>query len=452
MIDRSIGWSQSQSISETPTHLQYGPPRSRISRVEQVLIFSTITIIPLENNLPTVAGISTVFLLFGALAAYVILNRPRILAETWCHPCFVAAYVFIGISALLEFASPLSEYGVIFRFAQMLGGAVCLAVLCRDRSALTAGLYGYIAAALWVSVYLYLTSYGTIKEMGSTEDFQQATSVREAAFSDFGLQANINALAFACTQGAVVAFAMAVVGSSKRFLWLGIAIFCLIAAFLPMSRGAAVISLVSFAVVLYACGIKHGTTMIFVAILGLGTYMIVPDAVWSRMTYSTESRDGKLEGRAWIYTTALNRLPEYFVAGVGAGNYSKKWGFEKGFGRHHNGAWIVYGAHNSLLQITIFWGILGLLVFLLIIWCVYRSIPVHCARDELALAMVGVLVALGLFLLQTHGFTEKWFGCGLGMLVGARRWIWRTGIVPAGEGNRYPLSADISIGPDCSSK
>ena len=192
MIDQSIRWGQSPPISETPINVRYGSSRSRISRVEQVLIFSTIVMIPLESNLPTVAGMSGVFLLFGALAAYVILNRPRILAQTWYHPCFVAAYAFIGISALLEFASPLSEYGVILRFAQMLGGAVCLAVLCRDRSALTAGLYGYIAAALWVSIYLYLTSYGTIKEKGPADDYQQATHVREAAFSDGALQPNIN--------------------------------------------------------------------------------------------------------------------------------------------------------------------------------------------------------------------------------------------------------------------
>lgn len=439
MSDRAIRWDLKTPAGEVPVEVRYSSSRSRISWVEQVLIFGTIVIIPLQNHLPTVAGMSAVFLLFGVLAAYLILNRPRILAQTWYHPCFVAAYAFVGVSALLEFASPLSVYGEILRFAQMLGGSVCLAVLCRDRSALAVGLYGYIAAALWVSVYLFLTSYGAIQEMGATEDFQQATKVREAAFSDSGLQANINSLAFACTQGAVVAFAMALAGSSKRFLLLGIATFCLIAAFLPMSRGAAVISLVSFAAILYAGGVKHGTAMVLVAILGLGTYMIVPDAVWSRMTYSTEqSRDGKMEGRARIYTTALNRLPEYFLTGVGAGNYSLKWGFEKGFGRQHQGVSVVYGAHNSLLQITIFWGIGGLLMFLLILWCVYRSIPLHCARDELALALVGILVSLSLYLLQTHSFSDKWFGCGLGMLVGARRWIWPSGHVSAVEVNQGP--------------
>ncbi|MBK9308725.1 MAG: O-antigen ligase family protein [Nitrospira sp.] len=437
MIERSVGWDQRMPVSEVPFGGQHTSPRLPTSWVEQALIFVTVVLIPLQNNIPPVAGMSASFLLFGALAAYTVVSRPRVLGQIWLHPSFFAAYVFIGVSAFLEFSSPLSNYGGITRFAQMIGGAVCLAVLCRDRLALTVGLYGYIAAALWVSLYLFLTSYGAIQQMGGTANFQEATNVRESAFADSGLETNINSLAFTCTQGAVVAFAMAVVGSSRRFLLLGIAIFCLIAAFLPMSRGAAVISLVSFASILHACGTKHGTAIVFVAILSLGIYAIVPDAVWSRMAFSTDqSEDGKMEGRARIYTRALNRLPEYVVSGVGAGNYHNKWGFEKGFSKEHNGVAVVYGAHNSLFQITIYWGILGLLMFLLIVWNVYRSIPLQCARDELALALVGILVSLSLWLLTTHGFYEKSFACGLGLFVGARKWIWPTGVVSAVEGSR----------------
>jgi hypothetical protein len=150
-----------------------------------------------------------------------------------------------------------------------------------------------------------------------------------------------------------------------------------------------------------------------------------------------------MEGRAWIYTTALNRLPEYVVAGVGAGNYYNKWGFEKGFGKEQGGSLAVYGAHNSLLQITIFWGLLGLLMYLWIIWCVYRSIPLRCGRDELSLALVGIMVSLSLWLMMSHGFSDKSFACGLGMLVGARRWIWPTGIVSAAEVGRMPVTSPI---------
>jgi len=443
MIDRSATLGQGSQATVAQSAVQGIVPQPRTRLVEQALIFVAMVTLPLENHLPTVAGMSASFLIFTALGAYVIMNRPRALGRVWQHPVFIAAYVFIGVSALLEFSSPLSSYSEVFRFGSMIGGAVFLSAICRDRSGLAAGLYGYIVAALWVSVFLFLTSYGVVKGMGQVGDFHEASKVRAEAFGDMGLQANINALAFSCTQGAVVAFTLALVGNvkSRRILFFGIATFCLVASFLPMSRGAAVITIVSFAVVLYAHGFRHGNVLILASILGVSIYMVVPDAVWSRMAYSTETRSGKMEGRAWIYTTALNRLPEYVVAGVGAGNYYKKWGVEKGFAREHGGVVTVAGSHNSLLQITIFWGVLSLLLYLWIVWCVYRSIPLRCGRDELSLALLGIIVSLSLWMCESHGFYDKWFACGLGLLVGARQWIWPRGVVLAVEGGEVsPLS------------
>lgn len=399
--------------------------------VERFLLFITPVLLPLQEQVPTVAGMSIMFLIFGVLGAYVILNRPHTLGKVWYHPIFLAAYTFIGIGALLEFSSPQSRYSEIFRFGQMIAGMVCVAVLCRDRSALSFGLYGCIAAALWVSLALYFTSYGTLQGM-QADSFHDASKAREQAFQDKAIEGNINGLAHVCSQGAIIAFALTLSERlrHRRNLLLGVTVFCLVASFLPMSRGAAVSGLVSFAAILYAYGAKHGKVMILLAIVGVGIYLIVPDAVWSRMAFSTQlSSSGKLEGRAWIYTTALNRLPEYVVAGVGSGNFHNKWGFEKGFGREYNGEMVVYGAHNAFLQITIFWGSLGLLAFLSIIWCVYRSFPIRIAYDGLALSLIGVAVSLGLQLAQSHVFSDKWYAIGIGLLIGARQWIWPTGVV-----------------------
>jgi hypothetical protein len=446
MIDRPIRSDQVTQVSGAPTAVRYILPQSSTSLAERFLLLMVMIIFPLSNTIPTVAGMSILFLIYGVLAAYTIVNRTRALGEIWCHPVFIAAYAFIGVCALLEFSSPLSSYDELLRFTQMIGGAVCVAALCRDRSALTACLYGYIVAALWLSLYLYLSSYGTLQEAGGAGSFHQASKIRATAFADLGLQANLNGLAFTCTQGAVVAFALglSIRSSHRRILLLGIATFCLVASFLPMSRGAAVGGLVSFGAILYAQGVRQGKTLILVSVLALGMYALIPDAVWSRMAFSTESRsDGKMEARAWIYTTALNRLPEYVVAGVGAGNYRDKWGFEKGFAKTFQGVLVVYGAHNSILQITIFWGAFGLSAYLLIIWCVYRSVPLRCARDELSLALLGIIVSLGAYLFLTHGFYEKSFAFGVGIVVGARRWIWPAGIVSAVEVNQGSSRAQI---------
>lgn len=438
MIDRPVRLDQRTTASGASTAGRDILSQPRTTRIEQFLLLISMVLMPLQDYVPAVAGMSIMFFIYSALAAYVIVMCPRTLGKIWYHPVFIAAYAFIVVSALLEYSSPLPKYEDIIRFAQMVGGAMCVAVLCRDRLALNASLYGYIATAVWVSVVLFSTGYEALQGM-EAEDFNQASKLRGQAFGDKPVGANINGLAFICAQGAIVAFALSL---SDRFKHLriplsGVASFCLIGSFLPMSRGAAAVSLVSFAVVLYAYGFRQAKALIIASILGMGIYIVVPDAVWSRMVYSTEAQDGKMESRARLYTTALNRLPEYIVTGVGAGNFWNKWGYENGFATPKGDNYELKGVHNSLLQITINWGVLGLLMFLCIIWCIYRTVPLRCGRDECSLALLGILVSVGLFLLQTHGFYAKQFSFSVGLLVGARQWIWPNGVVSAVEGSRY---------------
>lgn len=437
MIDRPIRLDERTPTRAASTAVPHIVPQSGTTPTERLLLFVAVTTLPLEKHIPTVAGMSLSFLLFSALGVYLIVNRSRFLGAIWYHPIFLVAYAFVGVSALLEFSSPLSRYSEIFRFAQMIGGAVCVAALCRDRAALTAGLYGHIAAALWVAVVLYLTSYGTLQEAGPTSDFQEASNLRGEL--DAGFRANKNALGFVCIQGAIVALTLPLVGrfnSSRLLLW-GMGIFCFVAAFLVMSRSAVLTGLVSVATILYAHGVKQGKALILAAVIGLGIYILVPEAVWSRMTFSTEvGQSGRMEARAHIYTMALNRLPEYFLAGVGAGNYHGGWALEKGFVIGVKGGLI--GAHNALLQILIFWGVLGFFMYLWFIWLVYRVIPSQCGRDALSLALLGVTVSLGMLNLESHVFYDKHFAFGIGLLIGARQWIWPRGVVSAVEMNRGP--------------
>lgn len=417
------------------------------SLARQLLLFVSIVLLPLQNYFPEVAGMSSSFLIFAALTAYAIVNCSRNLGVVWYHPVFIAAYVFIGVSALLEFANPLSRYGEIVRFGQMILGAVSVAALCSDRSVLAAGLYGYIATALWVSVVLCMTSYGTLQGMGATSDFHEASKLRAQAFEDRPMNANLNALGFTVAQGAIVAFALSLSDRLKhlRPLLLGIVAFCLVASFLPMSRGAIVISLVSFAVISYTHGFRYEKMLIAAFVLGISVYILVPDAIWSRMVFSTEvTEDGKMESRARLYTTALNRLPEYFVGGVGAGNFRHNWGYKKWFTKEIGGERIPVPTHNTPFAITVYWGVISLSIFMWFIWCVYRSIPLGCGRDELSLALLGIIIALGLRMMHTHLFYDKQFALGIGMLIGARQWIWPRGIVSTGEMNKRHPGADIT--------
>lgn len=419
------------------TGVWYALPHSGTTVGGRVLLFTAIVMLPLQDYFPQVAGIGFGFVIFAALAAYAIVHCTRALGTIWYHPVFMAAYIFIGVSALLEFSSPLSSYNDISRFGQMIVGAVSVAALCRDRSVLAAGLYGYIAAGLWVSVVLYSTGYGTLQGM-QADDFNEASQLRAQAYGKKPLGANINSLALICGQGAIIAFALSLFDRLKhlRPLLLGIVVFSLIASFLPMSRGVAVVLLVSLAAIVYAQGFRHGKTLILICVLGMGVYMVVPDAVWSRMVFSTERGEGgKMESRARLYDTAISRLPEYLVSGVGAGNFHKDWGYKKWYTKHIGGVLVPLPAHNTPLAITVYWGIIGLSMFMWFIWCVYRSIPLGCGRDELSLALLGIIISLGVYMFQIHTFHDKQFALGIGMLVGARQWIWPRGIVSTGEVN-----------------
>lgn len=393
------------------------------------MLLVTGVLLPLENHVPNIGGFSIIFAVFVLLAAYVFVNRMACLDRVWLHPVFGSAFLFILISGVLEYTSPLPMYRDLMRFALAICGGVMISCLCRDRAALRAGLTGYLGASLWLSLLLFLTSYGTLS-MSAAGDFQDASDLRADAFRDNPLQGNLNSMALMCSQGGVVALAFALMhGTSKRILYFAVAGFCFLATLLTMSRGGAAITLLACGAILLACGFKHVGKLVLVVILSLGLLAALPNVIWSRMSFSTVKQHGKMESRAWIYSTALERLPEYIATGVGAGNFWNKWGYEKGFARGTIGRSDVTGAHNSLIQITIYWGLCGLAMFLILIWQAYIALPRQCGRDELSLALLAILVTLGAWLLQSHNFYDKSFALGLGLLVGARQWIWPSGIV-----------------------
>ena len=392
----------------------------------------TIVILPLETHIPTVAGFSSLFLMFAVLAGYVVLNRREMFDRLWMHPVFLAAYVFIGITFLLEFASPQPLYEPIFRFLLMAVGAMLVASLCRDRPALGACLYGYIGAALWLALVLFLSSYGTLQGAATT-NFNDASKVRSQAFSNKPVKGNINAMSFTCLQGGVVSFAFALVSGTlrRRRVFFGIALLCFSASFLTMSRAAIAISILSCIAILYAHGVRHMKVLVLAGLLVASIFLLVPGAIWSRMSLQAGEGDSTEETRVALYRIALQSLPEYLISGVGAGNFANKWGFENGFGAGDH----VFSLHNTFLQLMVYWGLTGLLPFIAMIWQAYRCFPQRCATDVLALCLLGIAVSLFAMMFFNNEFYSKGLSLGLGMLVASRCWIWRTGMVePAKSG------------------
>ena len=400
------------------------------SRLERLLLVACAALLPLEDHVPPIAGFSVMFFVFGILASYVLLSRHRALFKTGVHPVFLTGYGLLVLAYLLESSHPNSSYVEIVSIGQMLAGGICIACLCRDRQALRSCMYGYLIAGLALSIFLFLTSYGALQ--GATaDDYAQADLIRAQVFKNQSLHINLNTMAFFTAQGAVVALAFALTAVSwfRRYLFFGVAALCLIGSFLPFSRGGIMIAIVSCALVTFVYGTTQGSNKHFnrfkkalALAIALGTVILisVPDAVFSRLTFSTEAHEGLMEGRAKVYTAAVEHLPEYVLAGVGEGQFWQTWGVRSQFAGYSG----ISGAHNGFIQVTIYWGVAGLMVVLGIVYQAYRCLPRRCGSNALSLSLLGVSVALLLHMMVDHGLAFKGFALGLGTLVGGRLWIW----------------------------
>ena len=243
-------------------------------------------------------------------------------------------------------------------------------------------------------------------------------------------------MAFIASQGGLMALILALGARTQRqrlFLF-GSVMVCFVATFLPMSRSGILIMGLSSGAVLFAYGLNARMIMMG-AIMGLGLLIAVPEAALSRLSFSTQAREGKVEARARVYTAAVEHLPEYALRGIGAGNFWGPWGKRSNYRAVYGG---VTGAHNCFVQIALYWGALGLLALLVVLWQAYLCIPRPCRGDNLALCLLGIGVSLGLLMLVMHDLYAKEFSLGLGLLVGSRCWIWPTGIAWAPVRPRPP--------------
>jgi hypothetical protein len=377
------------------------------------------------------------FFLYAISGLYVVIWRFESLARIWHHRVLLASYFLILIGIIFETCSPSASYAVIARIVQMYMGVMVIATLCRDIRALRSCIVGYILAGVWVSFYLFLTFYGVLQ--GATaSNFVEADRVRLEMIETNTLETNMNTISFFVGQGAVAALAMALMCRSVfvRYSLFGIMALCLVAAFLPLSRGGIVLTLIAcIAVVMAYVGANRGTVVqrvirILALMLGLGMCILlwVPQAGLARLTFTPKTASGVTdtqEARIKTYTAALTHLPEYWLVGVGAGNFWGPWGRRSQFAKRLYG---VLGAHNSYIQVTIYWGLLGLLALIGIVYSAYRCLPKKCGNNPCSLAVLGVVVALAILTLQDHNLSFKGYALGLGILIGMHYWIW-----PAGE-------------------
>ncbi len=416
---------------DSPRLIREGASRHQTTAPERWLLMGAIVLMPLQDHLPNVAGFSLLFLTFGTLGTYLLVTRPYALISTAGHPVFLVLYTLLALCFWSESLNTNSDYFEVVRIGYMVGGAVVVAGYCRDRKLVRAGLFAYLVMGIWLSLFLIFNFYGALDAATAT-NLREAGRVRGAILGQNPLTANLNKLAFQTAQGAVVAlgFALAARSLRLRILMLGTAVLCMVAVFVPMSRGGIVIAVVSGAAIMFSYKGKRTRALLAAAVLGAGVLLWAPSVALTRLSSSkiptSYQEPGAADGRIEVWIDAIKHLPEYAATGVGYGNFWGWWAKSRGL--------IV--AHNSFLQITIYWGFAAALVLGVAVWQVYRCLPKGCGADPLSLCLLGLTVSLVLRLLVSHNLADKDFALGIGLLVGARHWIWQKGTVAYTQSKR----------------
>lgn len=411
--------------------------------LERFLLFATIGVLPLQWYYPTFLGMSIGFIVFSCSAGYILIFRLGMLRKILLHPVFLAGYALVAIGIFMELAHHSAGFTEILRIFFMLLGAIVIATLCRDRKALRWAIYGYLFAGVWLSFILIQTTYGTLNT-AKADDFRSASHLRESVYDENPLDADPNTMAFFAGQGAVVALGLGLMAKSLwlRGLFLGLGVFCLVATFLPMSRGGVLVLGLSCALIMYAHGIMKPRIFMAVGILALGMTIWVPDVVFQRFTLSGDTRIGaREEGRTRVYSAVVKHLPDYALTGVGITHFYGQWGRQTKLWKDYE----VTGTHNCFAQITVYWGVMGLLALVILVWQVYLCIPSFYKNDAFTLCLVGIAVSVLGQVMLVHTLYAKEFSLLLGLMVGGSYWIWPKGRMPARSLTRTISCQDASI-------
>ena len=395
----------------------------KTTRMGRRLLAATIILLPLEANFDF-GGYSLAFILFGLLTVFALVSHPKTLVRTAVHPVFLVAYLFLLCSFAVESFHLNSNYAVINRTGQMFFGGVVVASYCRDPKALQTAIYSFLVMGAGMAIYLFLTVFGVLSGAVAS-DAGAASAVRNSAFNERLVQHNLNGIAYFVVLGAVVGLVLWTTSSkvSHRTWLMVVFLGCLLGVFLPMSRSGIFIVVVLCVFILFLHGRFRLRTLIMGLSMAVIMLFVVPDVVFSRMTFSFKEHElsGRREGRAQLLIASVDAISEEPLVGVGTGNFRGSWGMWSGFYFDISGR--VGGAHNALAQIMVYWGILPALLWILLFWSVYRRLSRPFGSNQVSLFLFGLFMWMFLVSMFSHNIYDKSFALIFGVLVGFDRWI-----------------------------
>ncbi len=399
----------------------FKPPKT--TRFERLLLASVIVLLPLENNF-TPGGYSLAFILFGVTMAFAVVRHPKTLMRTAFHPVFVAAFLFLLYSAVIESIHLNSDYEMLRRTAQMVAGGMVIASYCRDPKALRTTMFSFVVMGGGLALYLLLSVLGVLS-VASASDMGTATMVRNSVFEGQFVRNNLNTMAAHVALGSSVCLVLWTTSSRvSRRTWLMLTfLICLTGVFLPMSRSGIFIAMVLYVLILFLRGFFRVRTFLMGLAIAVVILTVVPDVVLKRMSFSMVQSEGSglREGRARVLLASIDAISEEPLLGVGSGNFWGRWGMWSGFYTATREG--VVGAHNAYFQIIIYWGAFSCFLWGFLFWTAFRRLPQPFGDNRIQMLLLVLFTWAFLLSLFTHVIYGKSFSLILGVLVGVDHFI-----------------------------
>ncbi len=394
-------------------------------RIEGSLLFFMLFILPFQNEIEILPGFSLVWGIFGLVGLYCLFVIPDRLNKNLFHPLLLIFYPLVAWAFLIETFSDHRSYSECFQILQMLVGAGLITTLMSAGHHQRVALYGLIAGGVYLSALLLSQAYQVLLG-ASVANAYGASAVRVEVFRDLQMNANLNEMAFYLAISSMSCLVLALDKASAwqaRLLAYLCLVFCALGALMPMSRGGAIVLIVSLLAVVRGYRKSFGGIVVVGGVLVGIIALLIPQVVLTRLTATNTEYQGKEDSRMVLVQNFFNEFSEFWWRGVGTNNYWEAWGHQHGFVFKEG---FTVGTHNALFQAWVYWGFVGAILFVGSYFIFLKSIA-FLERGTLEASFVKSLsVSLVVLLAVTHILFAKEISIILGLGIGLMETVKRT--------------------------
>jgi len=323
----------------------------------------------------------------------------------------------------METLHPFASYEFIFRYLNMTLGIFCIAVLCRDQTAMDVALFTFVLASALQSVILISGSFHLLSGFNAL-GFYDASKARIEAFEELFLRGNLNEISYFSSIGAMMGMIWIYYEKNKWIRWMLIALTVpsILGVFFPASRTGALIFFASTLIFIYKTKVKISRWILPTGFLILLLVFAIPDVIWVRLSslmHFSELQES--DSRTKVFSAIITHIDQYALTGVGAGNYWHGWAVSAGITNRFTTD-IAMAAHNAYFQLWMYWGAPALIAFIALVWLFAQAVHRNITGDRLKSSLFIFSLMLPMIFLFYHSFYHKSFSIGLGMLIGSRFW------------------------------